>query len=280
MLASHEIQTKNSSKPEEIVKKLKNIHDIKLAEIQTNLEEKIRLHEEKTQEKIEQLDKEMYQQKKELSDYKAMVLEIGSDNFSIQNDGSHGKMKKLTDELLRIAIELKQRSKNGSQQKASDCPPNGSQTEKGKDWIDQLTKETKSQSMDIETNGNKKVLVIEDDPVTTKIISHFLEKEKYSVSIATNGENGLEQIKKEKPDLILLDLMLPIVNGHQILAVLKKENGMPDIPVIVLSALSQEPDVLNGYEEGATDYITKPFSPQVLMAKIKSILSSENGQYN
>ena len=176
MLANHQTQIESPPEPEEIMKKLKNIHEIKLAEIKANLEEKIRLHEEKAQENINQIDKVMYQQKKELSDYKAMVLEIGNDNFSIQNSENHVKMKKLTDELLRIATELKQRS-NGSQQKASDCPPNGSQTEKGKDWTDQLTKETKSQSMGIETNGNKKVLVIEDDPVTTKIISHFLKAE-------------------------------------------------------------------------------------------------------
>lgn len=150
MLANNEIQRENFSEPVELVKKLRDIHEIKLAETRANLEEKISLHKKEAEEKIDQIDHEMDKEIRELSDYKAMVLEIGSDNFSIQNSGNHVKMKKLTDELLRKATELKQRS-NGSQQKASsaDFPPNGSQIEEDKEWTDHLTTETKSQSMGI-----------------------------------------------------------------------------------------------------------------------------------
>jgi len=124
------------------------------------------------------------------------------------------------------------------------------------------------------SNGVKRILVVDDDLTTVKIISHFLQKENYRVSTSLSGVDGLKKAFKEAPDLILLDVMMPDLNGFQFLSIYRKDEDNAQIPVIILSSLSEEADVLKGLEIGAVDYITKPFSPQVLMAKIKKNLNS------
>jgi CheY-like chemotaxis protein len=124
------------------------------------------------------------------------------------------------------------------------------------------------------SNGKKKILVVDDDPTTIKIISHFLQKENYRVSTSLSGVDGLKKAFKETPDLILLDVMMPDLNGFQFLSIYRKDEDNARIPVVILSSLSEEADVLKGLEIGAADYITKPFSPQVLIAKIKKNLPS------
>jgi len=124
------------------------------------------------------------------------------------------------------------------------------------------------------TDGIKRVLVVDDDLTTVKIISHFLQKENYRVSTSLSGVDGLKKAFKEAPDLILLDLMMPDLNGFQFLSIYRKDEDNARIPVVILSSLCEEADVLKGLEIGAVDYITKPFSPQVLMAKIKKNLNS------
>lgn len=123
-------------------------------------------------------------------------------------------------------------------------------------------------------DGAKRILVVDDDPTTVKIISHFLLKENYRVSTSLSGVDGLKRAFKEAPDLILLDVMMPDLNGFQFLSIYRKDEDNARIPVVILSSLSEEADVLKGLEIGAVDYITKPFSPQVLMAKIKKNLNS------
>jgi PleD family two-component response regulator len=123
-------------------------------------------------------------------------------------------------------------------------------------------------------NGVKKILVVDDDLTTVKIISHFLQKENYRVSTSLSGVDGLKKAFKETPDLILLDVMMPDLNGFQFLSIYRKDEENHRTPVVILSSLSEEADVLKGLEIGAVDYITKPFSPQVLMAKIKKNLNS------
>jgi CheY-like chemotaxis protein len=123
-------------------------------------------------------------------------------------------------------------------------------------------------------NGMKRILVVDDDLTTVKIISHFLQKENYRVRTALSGMDGLKKAFQETPDLILLDVMMPDLNGFQFLSIYRKDKENARIPVVILSSLSEEADVLKGLEIGAMDYITKPFSPQVLMAKIKKNLNS------
>jgi CheY-like chemotaxis protein len=123
-------------------------------------------------------------------------------------------------------------------------------------------------------NGPKKILVVDDDPTTVKIISHFLQRENYAVSISQSGIEGLKKAFKENPSLILLDIMMPDLNGFQFLSIYRKDEENARVPVVILSCLAEEADVLKGLDMGAVDYITKPFSPQVLLAKIKKNISS------
>jgi CheY-like chemotaxis protein len=122
--------------------------------------------------------------------------------------------------------------------------------------------------------GVSNVLVVDDDPTTVKIISHFLQKENYRVRTSLSGMDGLKKAFQDPPDLILLDVMMPDLNGFQFLSIFRKDKENAQIPIIILSSLSEEADVLKGLEIGAMDYITKPFSPQVLIAKIKKSLDS------
>jgi CheY-like chemotaxis protein len=123
-------------------------------------------------------------------------------------------------------------------------------------------------------SGRKKILVVDDDPTTVKIISHFLQKEDYMVSSSSSGVEGLKKAFKENPALILLDIMMPDLNGFQFLSIYRKDEENSHVPVVILSSLAEEADVLKGLEIGAVDYITKPFSPQVLLAKIKKNINS------
>lgn len=124
----------------------------------------------------------------------------------------------------------------------------------------------------IQSNLQKKILIIEDDNIIIKIIEHFLENEDYSVSVAQDGEVGLKKIIEDKPDLILLDIMVPSMSGLQLLEKLKEDTQLSQIPIIIISSLSQDEDILKGLEKGAMDYVPKPFSPQILIAKVKKYL--------
>jgi len=137
-------------------------------------------------------------------------------------------------------------------------------------------KEKKLKKTELQTNAVTKILIVEDDRTTIKIISHILEQNNFEVAFATEAEEGLKKAFKDKPDLILLDIMLPGMDGLQLLAKLQASDKASSIPVIILSSLSGEKDILKGLEKGATDYILKPFSPQILFFKIKKILSLKN----
>lgn len=120
----------------------------------------------------------------------------------------------------------------------------------------------------------KKILVVDDDPTTVKIISHFLAKENYAVITSFSGVEGLKKALKESPDLILLDILMPDLNGFQFLSIFRKDEENARVPVLILSSLSEEADVLKGLRTGAEDFIIKPFSLQVLLAKVKKNLDS------
>jgi CheY-like chemotaxis protein len=134
----------------------------------------------------------------------------------------------------------------------------------------------KSKGKDKKTDATTKILIVEDDRTTVKIIGHLLEQHHYRVLSAMDAEEGLKMIFKEVPDLVLLDIMLPGMDGFQVLNKLKGNQQTSRIPVIILSSLSGERDVLKGLERGASDYILKPFSPQILFFKIKKLLAFQN----
>ncbi|MFC2156242.1 response regulator transcription factor [Acidobacteriota bacterium] len=128
----------------------------------------------------------------------------------------------------------------------------------------------------VESNGKRKILFVDDDPTVTKIFSHFFSKEDFDVFVATNGEEGLEKAREMRPDIILLDIMMPIMNGFEFLEQKKKEKNIVDIPVILVSSFSQDDEILKGLGSGAIDYIVKPFSIPVLVAKVKKVLNIDN----
>ena len=121
-------------------------------------------------------------------------------------------------------------------------------------------------------HSKKQILIIEDEPDIQELLSFNLDNNGYKVYTASNGEKGLEVARKERPDLILLDLMLPGINGLDVCRIIKSDQDTSGISIIMLTALGQEEDIIKGLETGADDYVTKPFSLQVLEARIKSVL--------
>ena len=116
------------------------------------------------------------------------------------------------------------------------------------------------------------ILIIEDEPDINELLTISLLENNYTVSKAFDGEKGLNIARELSPDLILLDLMLPGISGLDVCKLLKSEQETSFIKIIILTALSQEHDIVKGLELGADDYITKPFSMMVLNARIKSVL--------
>lgn len=119
---------------------------------------------------------------------------------------------------------------------------------------------------------NKQVLIIEDDRDIAKLIAHYLEREGFVPLTASDGEEGLWQIKTKTPVLVVLDLMLPRKNGYEVMQQLKAQESTAHLPVIMLTAKSDEVDKVLGLELGADDYMTKPFSPRELIARIKAVI--------
>ncbi|MCX5709806.1 MAG: response regulator [Candidatus Omnitrophica bacterium] len=117
----------------------------------------------------------------------------------------------------------------------------------------------------------EKILIVEDEKDIAKMLDYNLKKEGYKTSIARDGEDALDLAVREHPDLILLDLMLPGVDGLEVCKELKKERTTSGIPIIMLTAKSRESDKIVGLELGADDYVTKPFSPRELIARIKAV---------
>jgi len=125
------------------------------------------------------------------------------------------------------------------------------------------------------SHQQRKILVVDDDPVTVRLITYFLEKEGFIAITAESGESGFEQAIKEKPDLVILDVMMPGMNGFQLFERLQALPAMRSLPVIFLSSLAEEEDVLRGLQAG-WDYIIKPFSPAILLTKIKKLITAKN----
>lgn len=118
----------------------------------------------------------------------------------------------------------------------------------------------------------EKILIVEDEKDIVKMLEYNLKKDGFRVISANSGEDALEKATKERPDLIILDLMLPGMDGLDACKTLKNETKSASIPIIMLTAKSQESDKVLGLELGADDYVTKPFSPRELIARIKAVL--------
>ena len=119
---------------------------------------------------------------------------------------------------------------------------------------------------------SKNILVVEDDLDIRKLISFNLENEGHQVFEANDGEVGIDKARNNNPDLILLDLMLPGIQGLDVCRIIKSDQETKEIPIIMVTALGQEEDIVKGLETGADDYITKPFSIKVLIARVNAVL--------
>ncbi len=116
------------------------------------------------------------------------------------------------------------------------------------------------------------VLVVDDDPVIQRLLQVNFEMEDYEVLTAGDGEEGLEMARAEHPDIVLLDIMMPKMNGLEVCAALKADAATKKIPIILLSAKAQAADLQAGQDTGADDYVTKPFDPLELLEKVSGIL--------
>lgn len=117
-----------------------------------------------------------------------------------------------------------------------------------------------------------KILVVEDEQDLLDLLSFNLEREGYQAQTAATGEDALQAVGEFKPDLVLLDLMLPGMDGLEVARTLKAKHATQNTPIIMLTAKGEESDIVKGLELGADDYITKPFSPRVLLARIAAVL--------
>jgi DNA-binding response OmpR family regulator len=120
--------------------------------------------------------------------------------------------------------------------------------------------------------GKEKILIIEDDPDIVEMIQYNLKEEGYTTISALDGKEGVNLATRDHPDLIILDIMLPTIDGFEVCRILKNEPVTTGIPIVILSAKSQDIDKVVGLELGADDYMTKPFSPRELIARTKAIL--------
>lgn len=118
-------------------------------------------------------------------------------------------------------------------------------------------------------NTNRTALVVEDEPEIADLVKFHLEREGVDVTITRSGRRALELARKSIPDLLVLDLMLPDLDGLEVCRRLKENDETKKIPVVMLTARGSEADIVAGIEMGADDYVTKPFSPRVLMARLQ-----------
>ncbi|QHA01652.1 response regulator transcription factor [Dehalobacter restrictus] len=117
---------------------------------------------------------------------------------------------------------------------------------------------------------SKRIMVVEDEEAIARLISYNLQKEGYEVQVSGDGLDALRKIRSEKPDLLILDIMLPGMDGYEICQAVRKEDS--SLPVIMLSARDDELDKILGLELGGDDYLTKPFSPRELVARVRALL--------
>ena len=125
--------------------------------------------------------------------------------------------------------------------------------------------------------ASKNIFVVEDEEDILDLVRHHLSKEGFGVSTATNGMEAVKAIQRKTPDLVLLDLMLPGMDGLDVCRMLKKEPKTADVPILMVTAKDEESDVVSGLELGADDYIVKPFRMKELIARVRTALRRRRG---
>jgi two-component system alkaline phosphatase synthesis response regulator PhoP len=125
---------------------------------------------------------------------------------------------------------------------------------------------------------NQRILIVDDDPKITRLLRASLEQVGYQVFIANNGETALHILRRERPDLVVLDLMLPDRDGWDVTRVIRNDATLADTPIIMLTARVEHHDRIVGLELGADDYVTKPFHPGELLARIRAVLRRAQGE--
>jgi len=124
----------------------------------------------------------------------------------------------------------------------------------------------------VPATGEKKILVVDDEPNVIKSLTFVLSKEGYDVSSAANGEDAMAKIRQSKPNLMFLDVMMPKKNGYEVCQEVKCNSSLSDIHIIMLTAKGQEADREKGLNAGANEFMTKPFSPMMVIGKVKELL--------
>lgn len=127
--------------------------------------------------------------------------------------------------------------------------------------------------------AKEKILVVDDEEDILELIRFNLVREGYKVLCAPSGEEAMNIAQLEIPDLMVLDLMLPGIDGLEVTRVLKNDSRTRDIPIVMVTAKGEEADIVTGLELGADDYITKPFSPRVLVARVRAVLRRQSKEY-
>ena len=122
--------------------------------------------------------------------------------------------------------------------------------------------------------AGKRLLVVDDEPDLLSLLKVRLQANGYVVATASDGQDALEKVRQDPPDLIILDLMLPKIDGYKVCSLLKRDLRFTKIPIMLFTARAQPEDVAMGFEVGADAYVTKPFVPPLLLRKIKELLRS------
>jgi len=121
-------------------------------------------------------------------------------------------------------------------------------------------------------NQKPKVLIVDDEPLNLDFLEQKLEDLNCQIIMAADGQQALNKIKSEQPDLVLLDLMMPVLDGFAVLSEVKADSALRDIPIIIISADQDSKSIVRGIKQGADDYLTKPVNPDLLMKKVREFL--------
>jgi two-component system phosphate regulon response regulator PhoB len=128
------------------------------------------------------------------------------------------------------------------------------------------------------TAAGTAVLIVEDEPDIAELIRFHVDREGYDARVVASGRDALDRIERTPPDLVLLDLMLPDLDGLEVCRRLKWNETTREIPIVIVSARGEEADIVTGLELGAVDYVTKPFSPRVLVARLRNVLRRRSAE--
>ena len=143
---------------------------------------------------------------------------------------------------------------------------------------DSESKQVPTKNKGIAEGVKPRILVVDDEEDLLELLRYNLTKEGYVVDCVASGEEALKEVRRQLPDLIVLDLMLPAVDGLEVCRRLKGDPKTRDVPIVMLTAKSEESDMVAGLERGADDYVAKPFSPRVLTARIRALLRREDAR--